>query len=85
MNEFELLAKIIPTLPSNAQVVRGAGDDCAVLDFGLQHELILFKTDAVVEDVHFTKEIPPEKSDAKRWRARSATLPRRVASRVHAW
>lgn len=65
MNEFELLAKIIPTLPSNDQVVRGAGDDCAVLDFGLQHELILFKTDAVVEDVHFTKETPPEKIGRK--------------------
>jgi len=54
MNEFELLERIIPTLPGNETVVKGAGDDCAVLDFGLKDQLILFKTDAVVENVHFT-------------------------------
>jgi len=58
MNEFELLARIIPTLPGNDSLVKGAGDDCAVLDLGLKDELILLKTDAVVEDVHFTSEAP---------------------------
>ena len=65
MNEFELIAKFAPTLPTNDQVVRGAGDDCAVLDLGIKDQLILFKTDAVVEDVHFTKEIPAEKVGRK--------------------
>lgn len=65
MNEFELLAKIIPTLPSNDQLVRGAGDDCAVLDLGIRDELVLFKCDAVVADVHFTHETPPEKVGRK--------------------
>jgi thiamine-monophosphate kinase len=58
MNEFELLARIIPTLPTNEALRKGAGDDCAVLDLGLKEELILFKTDAVVEDVHFTGQTP---------------------------
>jgi thiamine-monophosphate kinase len=59
MNEFELLARIIPGLPRNDAVVKGAGDDCAVLDLGISDKLVLFKTDAVVEEVHFTRETPP--------------------------
>jgi thiamine-monophosphate kinase len=42
-------------------VVVGAGDDCAVLDVGLGDRLMLFKTDAVVEGVHFTAAAAPEK------------------------
>ena len=65
MNEFELIARIAETLPTNQQLVRGAGDDCAVLDLGLEHELVLFKTDAVVANIHFTFEAPPEKVGRK--------------------
>lgn len=65
MNEFELIARIAPTLPANDQVVRGAGDDCAILDLGLKGELILFKTDAVVEGIHFTTEAPAVKVGRK--------------------
>ncbi|MBI4660205.1 MAG: thiamine-phosphate kinase [Verrucomicrobia bacterium] len=61
MSEFELIARIIPQLPRNESVVVGAGDDCAVLDFGIAGRLLLFKTDAVVEGIHFTKEAEPEK------------------------
>lgn len=61
MNEFELIARLTKSLPTNGNVVAGAGDDCAVLDFGLADKLFLFKTDAVVEGVHFTGETPPEK------------------------
>lgn len=61
MNEFDLIAKLTKSLPANGTVVAGAGDDCAVLDFGLAEKLFLFKTDSVVEGVHFTKETPPEK------------------------
>jgi thiamine-monophosphate kinase len=53
MNELELLAKLIPTLPSHPSVKVGAGDDCAVLDLGIAERLTLFKTDSVVEGVHF--------------------------------
>lgn len=61
MNEFELIAKLTQRLPTNDSVKVGAGDDCAVLDFGLPDKSILFKTDAVVEGVHFTNETEPER------------------------
>jgi thiamine-monophosphate kinase len=64
MNEFELIARLTKTLPTNKSVVAGAGDDCAVLDLGVP-DLILFKTDAVVEGIHFTRETPPEKIGRK--------------------
>jgi len=65
MNEFKLIAKLTKSLPTNKSVVAGAGDDCAVLDFGLLEKLFLFKTDAIVEGIHFTKETPPEKIGRK--------------------
>ncbi len=65
MNEFELIAKLTHSLPTNKSVVVGAGDDCAVLDLGVADKLFLFKTDAVVEGVHFTKDTPPEKIGRK--------------------
>lgn len=61
MNEFELIRRLTKKLPTNPSLVVGAGDDCAVLDIGLPNERLLFKTDAVVEGVHFTKEAPAEK------------------------
>jgi thiamine-monophosphate kinase len=60
MNEFELIARLTQSLPADASVVTGPGDDCAVLDLGIPDRFILFKTDAVVEGVHFTRETPPE-------------------------
>ena len=65
MNEFELIARLAKSLPANTSVVTGAGDDCAVLDFRVPEKLILFKTDAVVEGVHFTKNTPPERIGRK--------------------
>jgi thiamine-monophosphate kinase len=61
MNEFELIAQLTHSLPANKTVVVGAGDDCAVLDPGLPDRLLLFKTDAVVEGIHFDPGAPPEK------------------------
>jgi thiamine-monophosphate kinase len=65
MNEFELISRLTRSLPTNKSVVAGAGDDCAVLDFGLPDRLLLFKTDAIVEGVHFTPDTPPEKIGRK--------------------
>jgi thiamine-monophosphate kinase len=65
MNEFELIARLKPLLPGNANVMVGAGDDCAVLDCGAPDRHQLFKTDAVVEGVHFLPETPPEKIGRK--------------------
>jgi thiamine-monophosphate kinase len=53
MNEFELIARLTQNLPSHPAVTVGPGDDCAVLHLGGDLDL-LFKTDAVVEGVHFT-------------------------------
>jgi len=61
MNEFELISRLTRSLPTNTSVVVGPGDDCAVLDVGLPDRLLLFKTDAVVEGVHFTPATAPEK------------------------
>jgi thiamine-monophosphate kinase len=61
MNELELIEHLTRSLPANATVVVGAGDDCAVLDAGASDRWLLFKTDAVVRGVHFTDTAPPEK------------------------
>jgi thiamine-monophosphate kinase len=61
MNEFELIQRLTRSLPTNKLVVAGPGDDCAVLDFGLPDRLLLFKTDAIVEGIHFPPETQPEK------------------------
>ncbi len=53
MNEFELIASLSAGLPSNAAVIAGAGDDCAVLESGQAGRALLLKTDAVVEGIHF--------------------------------
>ena len=44
MKEFELIARLTKSLPTNKNVLTGAGDDCAVLDLGVPDRLILFKT-----------------------------------------
>src|SRR6266852_6365496 len=61
MNEFELIERLTRSLPANPTVLVGAGDDCAVLEMGLEDRQLLFKTDAVVEGVHFDSATPPEK------------------------
>ncbi len=61
MTEFELISRLTRSLPSNKSVVVGPGDDCAVLDLGLPDRLVLFKTDAVVEGIHFPAGTAPEK------------------------
>lgn len=60
MNEFDLIARLVPLLPVNPTVIVGAGDDCAVLDAGNPDRWQLFKTDAVVEGIHFESATPPE-------------------------
>ena len=61
MNELELIHSLTANLATNQSVVTGPGDDCAVLAFGSSDEYLLFKTDAVVEGVHFTPETEPER------------------------
>src|SRR5436190_12628980 len=61
MNEFELIDLLTRSLPVNSSVVLGPGDDCAVLDLDLADRVVLLKTDAVVEGIHFTSDVSPEK------------------------
>jgi thiamine-monophosphate kinase len=61
MNEFELIGRLTKSLPANETVIAGAGDDCAVIDLGLPDRVVLFKTDAVVEGVHFKMATEPER------------------------
>jgi thiamine-monophosphate kinase len=60
MNEFELIAQLGRGLATNPGVIAGVGDDCAVLDSGQAGRALLFKTDAVVEGVHFLPSAAPE-------------------------
>ena len=61
MDEFELIRTLTRSLPTNDTVVTGVGDDCAVLDLGVPDRQFLFKTDAVVEGIHFLPDVAPEK------------------------
>jgi thiamine-monophosphate kinase len=61
MNEFELIDLLTRHLPTHQSVVQGPGDDCAILDLGLPDKLVLFKTDAIVEEIHFRSDAAPEK------------------------
>lgn len=65
MNEFELIARLTDGLARGEGVIVGVGDDCAVLDVGAPDHWQLFKTDAVVEGVHFTTETPRAKIGRK--------------------
>lgn len=65
MDELELIKLLTRDLPGNERVVVGAGDDCAALAGDSADEHLLFKTDAVVEGVHFTADTPPEKIGRK--------------------
>ncbi len=59
MTEFEFIDLLRGGLPVNATTRVGAGDDCAVLDFGMTDRWLLFKVDAVVEGVHFESGTEP--------------------------
>ncbi|MEJ5239245.1 MAG: thiamine-phosphate kinase [Limisphaera sp.] len=61
MEEFALIERLMDGLPGRPEVLVPAGDDCAVLRAEGTGRDWLFKTDAVVEGVHFTAEAPPEK------------------------
>jgi thiamine-monophosphate kinase len=65
MNEFELIARLTRDLPADRSVIAGVGDDCAVLDPGLPDHWLVFKTDAVVEGIHFERDTAPEKIGRK--------------------
>ncbi len=54
IGEDELIARLVELVPTG-QAEEGPGDDCAVVDDG-GVDLVLLKTDALVEGVHFVRE-----------------------------
>jgi thiamine-monophosphate kinase len=60
MNEFSLINKLRGSLATNDSVRVGCGDDCAILKIPTGSHELLFKTDAVVEGIHFEKTTHPE-------------------------
>jgi len=61
MKEFDLIARLTRNLPTHEGVIAGPGDDCALLDLGVPRQWVVFKTDAIVEGIHFTPETPAER------------------------
>lgn len=59
MNEIELIEKIRRLAAKGPQITVGIGDDCAVFRPRPNRDL-LFKTDPMIEDVHFKRETAPE-------------------------
>ncbi len=59
LGEDRLLARVLPHLKLKKSVLAGAGDDCAVLEPPGQGKLLFFKTDCVVEGIHFRSREDP--------------------------
>src|SRR6266436_4929422 len=53
IGEDQLLGQLLPDLPLAKAVVRGWGDDCAVVETRDRRSFLVLKTDCVVAGVHF--------------------------------
>ncbi len=58
IGEDALIDRLISLVPHDADPLAGPGDDCAVIDHGIPH-LLLLKTDALVEHIHFLPTADP--------------------------
>lgn len=65
IGEDELIERIVAFAPRDPAPAAGPGDDCAVVDHGADR-LLLLKTDALVEHVHFLPDADPQ---AVGWKA----------------
>lgn len=65
LGEDSLVAQLLAGLPAGPNVRVAAGDDCAVLGAPEDAEWTLFKTDCLIEGIHFTGEAPPERVGGK--------------------
>jgi thiamine-monophosphate kinase len=59
--EDRLIAELTRSLPADASVRTGIGDDCAVIGGKRDRLWQLLKTDCIVEGVHFLPDAPPRK------------------------
>jgi thiamine-monophosphate kinase len=53
IGEDRLLGRLLPRFSLGKRVVRGPGDDCAVVETHARRNLLVLKTDCVVAGVHF--------------------------------
>jgi thiamine-monophosphate kinase len=59
VGEDALLASLLRELPTSRGVISGAGDDCAVVESPGKRNLLVLKTDCVVEKIHFASATDP--------------------------
>jgi thiamine-monophosphate kinase len=59
VGEDALIATLLRALPTSRGVISGAGDDCAVVESPGKRNLLVLKTDCVVEKIHFTPGTDP--------------------------
>ena len=59
LGEFGLIDALKKYAPVSPKVIKGIGDDAAVLPYS-QREYLLFTTDMLAEDAHFTRRMPPQ-------------------------
>ena len=60
LGENAVLARLLQQLTTQAPMLTGPGDDCAVVARDSEWDTLL-KTDVVVESVHFTPDTDPER------------------------
>lgn len=71
LGEDRLIARLVRHFPAADDVVAGPGDDCAVVRLAGARDLLLLKTDCVVEGIHF---LPNESPAAIGRKAMARTL-----------
>jgi thiamine-monophosphate kinase len=71
LGEDRLLQRLTPHLRGHRSVVLGPGDDCALVRLGDSANLLVLKTDCIVEGVHFTNAAKPR---AVGWKAMARPL-----------
>ena len=59
LTEDQLIDSIKKNAPLSLNTLHGIGDDCAVLKTASCDKVTLFKTDSVIENVHFTSDTEP--------------------------
>jgi thiamine-monophosphate kinase len=71
LGEDSLLNKLLPFMPGGPRVIAATGDDAAIVAGPGRGDLIVFKTDCVVEGIHFETRTAPE---AVGWKAMMRTF-----------
>ena len=59
LGEFGLIDELKKLAPVSRKVIKGIGDDTAVLPYS-KNEYLLFTTDMLAEGAHFTRRMPPK-------------------------